>query len=84
VQKDPHSPSRRRLRELLVAVREEAGMNQGDLARALDVPQSLVSRFETGDRRIDLIELEEVCAAVGISLQELVRRFVEGGKPSSQ
>jgi transcriptional regulator with XRE-family HTH domain len=50
-------------------------MNQGELAARLDVPQSLVSRFERGDRKLDLQELQEVCAAIGVPLTELVRRF---------
>jgi transcriptional regulator with XRE-family HTH domain len=58
---------------LLRQVRVEAGMRQEDLAQALGMPQSVVSKFESGERRLDLLELRDVCQALGISLVEFVR-----------
>jgi transcriptional regulator with XRE-family HTH domain len=60
---------------VLRQVRVEAGMRQEDLAQALGMPQSAVSKFESGERRLDLLELRDVCQALGISLIEFVRRF---------
>lgn len=64
-----------RLRVLLRQIRVESGLRQADLAKRLRKPQSFVSKYEAGERRLDLIELRELCQALGISLQELVRRF---------
>jgi hypothetical protein len=38
-------------------------------------PQSFVSKYEAGARRLDLLELKRVCDAIGIELTEFVRRF---------
>lgn len=65
------------LQALLRSVRREAGLRQSDLADRLSRPQSFVSKYETGERRLDLIELRQVCLALGISLEAFVRRFEE-------
>jgi transcriptional regulator with XRE-family HTH domain len=66
-----------RLQALLREVRTEAGLRQADLAERLGQPQSFVSKYESGERRLDILELREVCQAVGISFQEFVRRLEE-------
>jgi transcriptional regulator with XRE-family HTH domain len=66
-----------RLQELLRRVRVDAGLRQVDLARLVGQPQSFVSKYESGERRLDLLELRQVCQAVGITLEEFVRRFEE-------
>jgi len=64
-----------RLQELLRQVRVEAGLRQSDLAQNLRQPQSFVSKYETGERRLDILELREVCRAVGITLKEFAKRL---------
>jgi len=44
-------------RASLIRGREEAGMTQRDAAEALGRPQSYVAKSETGERRVDVIEL---------------------------
>lgn len=66
------SPRQVRLQELLVAARAAAGLSQRELARKLCQPQSFVSRYETGERRLDLIELVEVTNALGCDLRKIV------------
>jgi len=63
------------LLSLLRAIREEKGLHQTDVAYALGRPQSFVSKYEAGARRLDLLELKDVCDAVGVELMEFVRRF---------
>ena len=70
-----HSHRQAQLCELLRAVRTEAGLRQVDLAEKLGQPQSFVSKYEVGERRLDIVELEQVCAACGISLMDFVSRF---------
>jgi transcriptional regulator with XRE-family HTH domain len=53
----------------------EAGLRQGDLADRLKQTQSFVSKYESGERRLDLLELQQICRAVGLSLAQFVRRF---------
>ena len=60
---------------LLRQVREEHGLPQAEVARKLGVQQSYVAKYESGERRLDLLELREVCEAVGVSIVEFVKRF---------
>ena len=50
------------------------GLRQTDLAERLGVPQSFVSKVETGERRLDLVELRRVCAAIGLPPAVFVAR----------
>lgn len=75
--KTAFSDAQMRLRKLLRAMRQEAGLRQVDLAEQLGEPQSFVSKYESGERRLDLVEVSEVCKALGTTLSELARRFEE-------
>jgi transcriptional regulator with XRE-family HTH domain len=68
---------KQRLASLLREVRIEAGLTQTAVAESIGQTQSYVSKYEQGEQRLDLLELEAVCNAVGIQLTEFVRRFVE-------
>jgi transcriptional regulator with XRE-family HTH domain len=48
--------------ELLRQARQEAGLTQIEAARALGRPQSFVSKCESGERRVDFIELLQFAA----------------------
>jgi transcriptional regulator with XRE-family HTH domain len=69
---------RRVLLDLLRQVRLEAGLRQVDVAKKLNKPQSFVSNYESGERRLDLLELQAVCEVVGITVADFVGRFQEG------
>jgi transcriptional regulator with XRE-family HTH domain len=75
----PRSPQktadRRVLLKLLRTVRIEAGMRQQDLASAIGRKQAYVSKYELGERRLDLLELTAVCDALGIQLAAFAARF---------
>lgn len=45
---------------LLVEAREKVGMTQTDLATRLGEYQSFVARLESGQRRVDVVELIEL------------------------
>lgn len=63
------------LQGLLRDIRIEAGLRQVDLAARLGLPQSFVSKCESGERRLDLLELEQVCICCGITLIDFVVRL---------
>lgn len=75
MQSNTHSARQKILQELLRRVRAEAGFRQVDLAERLGQPQSFVSKYESGERRLDVLELWLICNALGISLEEFVRRL---------
>jgi len=56
------------LLSLLRQLRRQAGLRQVDVARALGKPQAFVTYYESGARRLDLLELRQVCRIFGISL----------------
>jgi transcriptional regulator with XRE-family HTH domain len=60
---------------LLRLVRTEAGLTQTDIAQRLKQPQSFVSKYESGERRLDILELREVCQAIGVPLPEFIKRL---------
>jgi len=66
---------RKVLLALLRQVRLDAGLRQTDVAKRLGKPQSFVSNYESGERRLDLLELQMVCEVVGIPLVDFVKRF---------
>jgi len=61
------------LRTLLLEARERAGMTQMEVAKALGRPQNYMSKYEHGDRRLDLIEFIEVAEATGQDAVALLR-----------
>ena len=58
----------------LYTVRIEKGLRQSDLAERLNVPQSFISKYETGERRLDIVEIKHICKSLGIRLIDLVER----------
>jgi transcriptional regulator with XRE-family HTH domain len=73
--KSVFTPTYTRFRELLTEAREGAGLTQAELARKLDKPQSYVSKFERGERRLDVVEFFEVARALKIDGFALLRRL---------
>lgn len=69
---------KKRLVALLRQVRLDADMTQQQIAEEIGQTQSYVSKYENGEQRLDLIELEAICDRVGISLTQFVERYLEG------
>lgn len=63
---------RLRLGAVLRAVRDQAGLQQGELAARLDVPQSVLSKIESGHREVTVLELRVICTALNISLADVM------------
>lgn len=66
-----------RLAALLRQIRLDANLTQNQLAEKIGQTQSYVSKYENGEQRLDLIEVEAVCDATGISLTVFVERYLE-------
>ena len=63
------------LRRILKDLREEKHLTQAQLARKLSVPQSFVSKYETGERRLDVIETLQICQALETSINQLLSKI---------
>ena len=75
--KSIHTKLYQRMIARLRAKREEKGLSQYQLSQILNVPQPYVSRIETCERRIDILELMNICEALDISLIDFVREIDE-------
>lgn len=77
------------LLELLKEARLVREVNQTELAERLGITQSIVSKCERGERRLDIIELRQWCQAIDVPFGLFVERFEEAlvkipGKPARE
>ncbi len=66
---------RKVLLHLLRELRKEKGLTQGQLGKAIGAKQAFVSKYETGERRLDFLDLVAICEALGISVARFAERF---------
>lgn len=60
------------LRQRLAAVRREAGLTQVELAERLGKGQSFVSKIESGERYLDVLQFVLWCESCGIAPQTVI------------
>jgi transcriptional regulator with XRE-family HTH domain len=66
--------------QALIDARKTAGLTQADLAARLHCHQSFVARVESGQRRIDVVELVVLARALGADAAPILR-LVEAATP---
>ena len=75
--------NREAFRALLKALRKnEAQLTQVELSNALGRPQSYVSKYENGERRLDYVEVSDTCKVLGITMQRFNRLYEKKSKQS--
>jgi ribosome-binding protein aMBF1 (putative translation factor) len=57
---------------LLAAAREAKGMSQWDLAEKIGQRQQFVSKYESCERRLDVIEFVDICRALAIDTETVI------------
>lgn len=72
--------SQKKLRQLLVEARKKALLTQAQLAKRLKRPQSFVSKYERGERRLEVVEFADIARAIGIDPVRFLRHFY-GDRP---
>lgn len=72
-----HRPQYQIFQALLVEERERAAMTQMAVAKKLSRPQSFVSKYERGERRLDMTEFIEIADVIDINISEFMRRYRE-------
>lgn len=73
--------------DILKELRREAGLTQVQLADQLGQSQSLYSKYERGELRLDIIQLRTVGRLLGLSLtefSELIEQRLGSQKPQSK
>lgn len=73
--KELHNKRWKYFRDVLKKERKSHKISQKELAIKLCVEQSYISKTEIGDRRIDVIELLELCDSIGLTLSDFVFRM---------
>ena len=67
-----------KFRKLLEKYRLERNITQSDLAKKLNRPQSFVSKYEIGERRLDVIEFLEIAKQLKINIPEFFKELESG------
>ncbi|MGM3309440.1 helix-turn-helix domain-containing protein [Anabaena sp. WFMT] len=66
-----------RFRQLLIQARKVAKLTQSELSEKLSRPQSYVSKYERGERRLDLIEFLEVAEVLEVEPATFIKQLLE-------
>lgn len=69
MKKSIYSEEHRRIVEKLKQARESAGMTQIEAAERLGRSQSFISKVETGQTRVDLVQLNEFAKLYGKKIE---------------
>lgn len=76
-----HTARYKKLCELLIEARHTSGLSQNALAEILGRVQTFVSKYERGERRLDVVEFLEVAAALDMDISKALRKIqAEGGR----
>jgi transcriptional regulator with XRE-family HTH domain len=79
-----HSARYKRFLRRLRAARQEVGLTQADVAKAFGRPQSFVSKCESGERRVDVLELGEFAELYGRPLSFFVAETDKADEPATR
>lgn len=75
MKKKAYVAQRAQLVSLLREIRIEARLTQAEMAARIERDQTFVSKYESGQRRLDVLEVREICQVMGITLEEFARRL---------
>ena len=71
-------------RAILIAARKDAGVTQMQLAAKLRLPQSFVSKYERGERRLDIVEFLTISEALGVDPHSILDQLAVPRLPGSR
>ncbi|MBL4838821.1 MAG: helix-turn-helix transcriptional regulator [Kordiimonadaceae bacterium] len=63
------------LRDAMVAARKAKGLHQSQLATKLGVSQQFISKLETGERLLTIVEAIDLAHILGIDLNDLIAKL---------
>jgi len=66
---------RKILLQVLRELRKQRNLTQDQLARAMGVKQAFVSKYETGERRLDFLDLVGICDVLETPIVKFAERF---------
>jgi len=72
MQKSIHTKRQERLRALLKVARKKAGLTQDELTERMGAYKTFVSKYERGERQLDVIEFLAVAEALKLDPKALI------------
>jgi transcriptional regulator with XRE-family HTH domain len=66
--------------DLLHALRKQKRFTQAQLAESIGARQAFVSKYETGERRLEFLDLVAICDVLGVSIVKFAERFESARK----
>lgn len=70
-----HTKRYQTLKQMLIDARKAAGLSQTELAERLGRVQTFVSKYERGERRLDLVEFIDVTTALKLDAVKVIRKL---------
>jgi transcriptional regulator with XRE-family HTH domain len=49
-------------------------MTQQELAKRLNRHQSFVAKYETGERRLEVLEFVQICRMIGVAPEQIIKK----------
>lgn len=71
--KSPFAKEYEAFRQMLIEERRKSGLTQTELAEVIGRPQSFVSKYEAGERRVDVVEFVRITSALKVDPAKLIR-----------
>lgn len=71
-----HQPNYATFRAMLTEARERTGLTQMDVAKRLGKPQSYVSKYERGERRLDFVEFVLLAEILDLAPADFILEFM--------
>jgi len=71
-----HTREHKEFCNLLVETRKQYGLTQVELAKRLKSSQSFVSKYERGERRLDVLEFIQIAKDIGADPAELIKKLI--------
>jgi transcriptional regulator with XRE-family HTH domain len=75
VTKSVHNKKYASFLDFLINARSQAGLTQVEVAARLTRPQSYVSKYENGERRLDVVEFLEIAQVLNFDPVKVIRRL---------
>jgi len=75
MEKSIHTEDYRVFVDTLRAIRERAGLTQVELGELIGESQVFVSRYERRETRLDIVQIRNICIALGTTLSAFARSF---------
>lgn len=75
--KERWTQERRIVADLLRELRKQKSLSQKELAELISKAQSHISKYESGERALEIHEIRTICNACGVELHVFVNRFEE-------